>query len=102
MARSRQIFYGRRPVSYTHLDVYKRQGNSPFCFQKLEIEMEDRLFIPMQVLNELRREALGRLEKAVLDAYRRDVPAPERKAGSRMRGRAAGTGQEQDSGERCV
>lgn len=90
-----------QPVTEERVRVQmEKTGNSPFCFQKLEIEMEDRLFIPMQVLNELRREALGRLEKAVLDAYRRDVPAPERKAGSRMRGRAAGTGQEQDSGEK--
>ena len=28
-AKPRQLSGGQKPVSYTHLDVYKRQGNLP-------------------------------------------------------------------------
>ena len=48
-----------------------KTGQSPFVFDYLEIQMEDDLFLPMQSLNELRRNALEDLEKAILKSYER-------------------------------
>lgn len=44
----------------------KKTGGTSFQFEQLEIQMEDDIFLPMQALNELRRNALLELERAVL------------------------------------
>lgn len=46
-------------------------GNTPFQIESLEMEMEDGIFIPMQVVNELRRTAAERLEEEILKQYNR-------------------------------
>lgn len=51
-----------------------KTGTTPFVFDTLEIRMEEDLFIPVQVLNELRREALGELERRLCSKYRREMP----------------------------
>ena len=48
-----------------------KTGNTPFLFEKLEIQLEEGLFYPMQGLNELRRIALGRLKNEILFSYKR-------------------------------
>ncbi len=50
----------------------RKTGNTPFVFADLEIELDGDLFIPMQNLNELRREALEILERRILSNYRRN------------------------------
>ena len=60
----------------------EKTGNSPFVFQKLEIRMEQEVFVPMHVLNELRREGLELLERRLLSAWRR--PAPEKRPQSAL------------------
>lgn len=42
-----------------------KTGNTEFEFEQLEIELTGNVFLPMQQLNELRRNALEALEKAV-------------------------------------
>ena len=77
-------------VSYTHLDVYKRQaqkqpldpariekqmrktGNTEFTFDNLEILIEGNVFLPMQALNELRREGIEELTEQIQMQYRRE------------------------------
>src|SRR5699024_1111605 len=39
----------------------KKTGNSPFCFEELELVMDRQVFLPVQQLNTLRREALAGL-----------------------------------------
>ena len=41
----------------------KKTGNTPFEFETLRINMEDDMFVPLQMLNEFRRKALEELEK---------------------------------------
>lgn len=49
----------------------QKTGNTPFAFEKLAIEMDEGIFLPVQALNALRREALEALEAASLKRYRR-------------------------------
>ncbi len=51
-----------------------KTGNAPFCFEGLEIDMDEDLFLPMQLLNELRREGMEQLEKAVAESFARTAP----------------------------
>lgn len=52
----------------------KKLGNTEFVWESLDIQMGERIFVPMKLLNELRREALARLEEEILQAYRRTAP----------------------------
>jgi putative protease len=49
---------------------------TPFEFQFFEIDLDGDIFMPMQSLNELRRNALESLEKAILETYRREIQEP--------------------------
>lgn len=50
----------------------RKTGNTLFEFEKLQIELDGNLFMPMQALNELRRTALESLENDILRKYRRE------------------------------
>lgn len=50
----------------------RKTGNTPFEFGELKIVLQGSLFVPMQSLNELRRNALEKLEQEIVGAYRRD------------------------------
>ena len=55
-------------------DVRERMnktGESSFYFENLEIHMDNDVFVPNGVLNQLRRDALNQLEEILLDSYRR-------------------------------
>lgn len=57
----------------------KKTGNTPFTFSELEITMEDDLFLPVQALNQLRRELLEQLTEQMLAKYRRvEAGTPKR------------------------
>ncbi|MDO5539075.1 MAG: DUF3656 domain-containing protein [Eubacteriales bacterium] len=61
-----------RPLSQK--DVEKqicKTGGSGFFFESLQIEMENDLFMPLQSLNELRRNGLAELESRLLQMYQR-------------------------------
>ena len=60
-----------------------KTGGSPFVFESLEIHMEGDVFLPVQELNRMRREALEALEHGIYDLYRRK--APEEKSGTALR-----------------
>ncbi len=61
-------------------DVKKRlskTGETDFVFSDLEVILEDGLFLPVQSLNSLKRNALDRLKEALLENHRRVAPAKE-------------------------
>ncbi len=51
----------------------QKTGNTEFEFGLLNIQIEGNLFMPMQSLNELRRQGIQMLEDTILQSYRRDV-----------------------------
>ena len=49
----------------------EKLGNTEFAWETLDIEMSGQIFVPVKVLNELRRTALGQLEEELLKKYKR-------------------------------
>jgi len=69
-----------QPMSRERIEKQLRKtGNTEFEFSFLKAEIEEKVFLPMQSLNELRREALETLEKVICEKYRRsgEVKDPE-------------------------
>ena len=61
-----------QPMDAARIDKQMRKtGNTEFEFENLEIELHGNLFMPMQALNELRRNGLETLQEDVLGAFRR-------------------------------
>lgn len=62
-----------QPITAEKLEKQMRKtGNTPFVFEKLDVTVEGNGFLPVQVLNELRRNGVERLEEEILRAYRRE------------------------------
>lgn len=57
------------------LQKLKKTGDTPFEFEELTLDLEEGGFLPVSVLNDLRRDALSQLEQQVIEATRREVPA---------------------------
>lgn len=69
-----------QPMSRERIEKQLRKtGNTEFEFSFLKAEIGEKVFLPMQSLNELRREALETLEKVICENYRRsgEVKEPE-------------------------
>ncbi len=49
-----------------------KTGDSPFSFTDLQVDLAGDCFLPVQELNELRRQGLRKLEQKILEQYRRD------------------------------
>ncbi|MGO5052258.1 DUF3656 domain-containing U32 family peptidase [Lachnospiraceae bacterium LCP25S3_G4] len=54
----------------------RKTGNTDFVFHELKVDIDDGVFLQMQKLNELRRNGLDTLAKAICDSYRRDSNFP--------------------------
>lgn len=52
----------------------QKTGTTQFTFDHLEIETKGNIFLPMQALNELRREGIQKLEERICRSYYRTVP----------------------------
>lgn len=52
----------------------RKTGNTEFVFDNFVVRIEGNIFLPMQSLNELRREGIAKLEQAVCSRHRREVP----------------------------
>ena len=50
----------------------EKLGNTEYEWENLEIQMDESIFIPMKMLNEVRRQALESLEEEILKSYRRE------------------------------
>lgn len=46
-------------------------GNTPFEWGKLEIEMEEGIFVPVKALNDIRREGFSRIQETILESFQR-------------------------------
>ena len=69
-----------QPMSRERIEKQLRKtGNTEFEFSFLKAEIGEKVFLPMQNLNELRRDALETLEKVICEKYRRsgEVKDPE-------------------------
>ena len=65
----------------------EKTGDTPFCFQSIDMEVEEGLFIPVSGINELRRKALEKLKQALLSPYKRQgakVYAPVVMSGTKI------------------
>lgn len=60
----------------TVLTQLSKTGNTPFEIEQITIQMQDKVFLPKQMLNQLRREALEQLETQMLKKSRRTSPVP--------------------------
>lgn len=70
----------KRPMTREDfLKQLKKTGDTPFEFDKLEIELEGEVFCPVGELNRLRREALEKLQEAYLQKSCRSVTLSEEK-----------------------
>ena len=65
----------KQPLSADRVEKQMRKtGQTPFVFDTLEIMTDEAGFLPMQSINELRRQGLEELEKEILKKYRRALP----------------------------
>lgn len=63
-----------KPANITDIERRLRKtGATDFYFKKIDIELDDGLFVPVSALNELRRQCLDRLKNKVLSIYKRDT-----------------------------
>ena len=54
----------------------EKLGNTDFQWEKLNIEINGQIFVPVKVLNEVRRDALIQLREALIHRYRRVPVTP--------------------------
>ena len=75
-----------QPLSAERMErQIRKTGDSPFVFEALDVYAGDDVFVPIQFLNEIRREGLMELEQQMLRKFRRTCsqswePLLERKA----------------------
>lgn len=63
-----------QPISRERVEKQmKKTGNTPFEFEHLDVEITGNVFVPIQILNDLRRTGLERLEKEYVQSYHRDT-----------------------------
>lgn len=55
----------------------EKLGNTEFVWKSLDIQMDESIFVPVKVLNELRREALEQMEEQLSGRYMRALPETE-------------------------
>lgn len=52
----------------------EKTGNTPYEFGALDIQLEGNVFLPMSVLNQLRRDAFEQLQNKIVQHFRREAP----------------------------
>lgn len=73
----------KQPLSRETLFLkMQKTGNTPFCFENLQIEMEENSFLPIGAINQLRRKGIEKLTELILNKFRRTPPADENMAHS--------------------
>lgn len=63
------------------LKQLSKTGNTPFYLENLTAEIEGNCFVPVQALNELRREALEQMENKLLQPFHRTAGAAGSESG---------------------
>ncbi len=63
-----------KPISKEKvIEQLSKTGNTEFEFENLNVVMDNNLFVQMSILNDLRRNALEKLENLVLEKYARNL-----------------------------
>ncbi|MBR2765994.1 MAG: U32 family peptidase [Blautia sp.] len=52
----------------------EKLGGTPFAWNSLQIDLSEGTFAGLKALNEVRREAVEKLESGILDGFRREMP----------------------------
>ena len=66
----------------------EKLGNTPFDWERLDIQMDENIFIPMKTLNETRRQALEVLEQELTKPFKRaEAPHVSLKTGQKNKKR---------------
>lgn len=66
----------------------EKLGNTPFEWERLDIQMDENIFIPMKTLNETRRQALEALEQELTKPFKRaEAPHVSLKTGQKNKKR---------------
>ena len=90
----------KRPMTKEDLERQLRKtGDTPFVFDKLEIRLEGKVFIPVGELNRLRREALEKLEEAFLSGSCRKSREAVPPLGTELKSAGESSVGKEDSGE---
>lgn len=60
------------PITHDRIEKQlSKLGNTPFEFEKIQIDLDDNLFIPsISSLNELRRDCISKLEKEIINKFK--------------------------------
>ena len=61
----------------------EKLGNTEFQWEKLDIEINGRIFVPVKVLNEVRRDALAQLRETLLENGRREPAKKKAEKGNK-------------------
>ncbi|MGN0354969.1 MAG: U32 family peptidase [Muricoprocola sp.] len=68
----------KKPLSAADIEKQLRKtGNTDFEFESIDIELEENLFLPLQVINDLRRNALDQLKKQMISSCMRKQKSRE-------------------------
>ena len=54
------------------INQFNKIQDTPFAFNNFEIDLDDNLFLPLSVLNEIRRISLSKLENAIINSFKRN------------------------------
>lgn len=55
------------------LNQFNKTLNTCFEFNKIDIVLDDNLFIPTSIINEIRRQAINRIEEKILNSFKRKI-----------------------------
>ena len=55
------------------LNQFNKTLNTCFEFNKIDIDLDDNLFIPTSIINEIRRQAINRIEEKILASFKRKI-----------------------------
>ena len=81
-----------KPVSKEDVrSKLEKLGNTAFFWEDIKIEMDDGLFVPMSMINRMRREACDLLFNTIADAYRRPPAKPYLRASAAAADKSAET-----------
>ena len=82
-----------RPLTREEVEKrLRRTGDTGFAIDRLTLEMEEDIFLPVSALNELRRGAVETLRRRMLASYMEKRAAQEKEAAEQAAGAADGSG----------
>lgn len=69
-----------------------KTGDTPFSMKEIVLEMDQNIFVPNGALNQIRREAIEKLENVLLSSYRRETVSEESHNGILLSGKGTESG----------